>query len=405
VIRLLLPLLLACADPLQADPPRTWKKAQSSIDRNERRFWKDFKSRFNDALVEFRKPVSEARDKPALHKDAVYDYAGLEGIYNEAKGIAEARAAADDVLAASGHEKAAAILFAELLKAAKQMDSIEADLLDADPNYGRYTFNQEPGCRLWGLRIVTTRRAAALGHCANAVKFLTSDGWKKAARGDGKKSFRRRVFVLDALAAAQSEGTIAFLQGVVRDKTAAVRIAAIEALAPQSIKAMGMKAKAALEPAWNDESPAVRRALLESLPADPAWFGTVLKHAKGARGVERDLCVRYIGKVSAQPFGHDLARWDAWYGEYKKELEGGKFDPKTIEAAETKPKPDPDAFAFYGVPVSATGAVFLIEASRQMAMPADLDIQLTKWRDLWPGTRRQWEKEHPSHQAIVTREF
>ena len=74
----------------------------------------------------------------------------------------------------------------EMNKAAKQMDSIEAELLDAGPNYGRYTFNQEPGCRLWGLRIVTTRRAAAMGRCANAVKFLTGDGWKKAARSDGK---------------------------------------------------------------------------------------------------------------------------------------------------------------------------------------------------------------------------
>jgi len=399
-MRLMLLLLFACAAGAQDDPLRTWQKAQSSIDRDEHRFWKDFKSRFNEALEDFGRPVSDARDKPDLHKDAVYDYAGLEGLYNEAKGLAEARATADDLLAASGNDKACATLFAALLKGARKMDAIEADLADPVPDYGSYTFNQDHGCRLWGMRTLTTRRAAALGKCANAVPFLTGEAWKKAKRADGRKSFRRRVFVLDALASARSEASIPFLRQAIGDKTPAVRIAAIEAVAPH-----GKQASAALAPAWADPDPAVRRALLESLPALPTWFGAVLGHAKGAKGAERDLCVRYLGSVSGQPFGHDLPRWREWYGEYRTELEGGKFDPETIEVDEGKPKPDPHAFAFYGIPISATGAVFVIEGSQQIAMPADLDVQLTKWRDLWRGTRRSWEKEHPSHQAILLREF
>jgi len=398
--RLLIPLLFACTAMAQGDPLKAWSKEQNAINRDERRFWKDFKSRFNVALEDFRRPVAKARDKPDEHKDAVYDYAGLESLYKQAKGLAEARANADDTLAASGNAKAAAALFRELLAAARQMDAIEADLLDAGPNFGRYTFNQEPGCRLWGMRILTTRRAAALGKCAGAVQFLTGEAWKKAIRADGKKSHRRSVFVLDALAAAQSEASIPLLADALQHKNAAVRIAAIEALAPH-----GLKAKAALKPAWTDPRASVRRALLDSLPPAPEWFGKVLQHAQSAHGVELDLCVRYLGSVSRQTFGHDLERWTKWHAEYTKELEGGKFDAKTIEIDEAKPTPDPDAFGFYGIPVSSTGAVFVIECSQHIAMPADLEFQLTKWRDLWRGTRRQWEDEHPSHQAILMREF
>ena len=397
---LLLPLLLAGTAVAQGNPLKTWNKEQSSIERDERRFYKEFKSRFSDALDEFNKPVSAAWEKPSDHKEAVYDYAGIEALYKEALGYAEARAAADDALAASGDAKAAAALFATLLKAAKKMDSIEKDLLDSKPDFGRYTFNQEPGCQLYALRALTTRRAAALGKCADVVPFLTGDAWKKAVRADGRKSHRRRVFVLDALRSARSEASLPFLQQALADKTPAVRIAAIEAAAVHEDKA-----RETLGAAWTDGDPAVRRALLETIAPLPSWFGAVLAHAKGSKGVERDLCVRYLAAVSHQTFGHDLERWNAWYGEYKSELEGGKFDPKTIEIDEAKPKPDPDAISFYGVPISCTGVGFAFEGSRTMATPADLDVLKTQWRGQWPGTRRQWEDANPAQQTILMRQF
>jgi len=397
---ILIPLLLASVAAAQGDPLKAWNKTRSSIERDERRFWKDFKSRFNRALEEFRKPVDAAYEKPNDHKEAVYEYGGIEALYNEARAFAVLQAEADDALAASGSPKAAAALFSAFLKSAKRMDSLEAELLDSGPNFGRYTFNQEPGCELWALRALNTRRAAALGKCAGALEYLTSEAWKKAARADGRKSFRRRVFVLDALRSTGSEATLPFLQSAIADKTAAVRIAALEAATIH-----GAKATETLGPAWTDEDPAVRRALLASLQPMPTWFGAVLGHAKGVQGVERDLCLRYLTAVSRQTFGHDLELWNAWYAEYKDELEGGKFDPKTVEIREAKPKPAPDAFEFYGVPISATGAAFVIEGSRHMAMPADVDVQRTQWRGQWSGTRRQWEDENPAHQTILLQQF
>jgi hypothetical protein len=403
-IAALLLLFWASAAAAQGDALRAWQKEQKSLDRDERKFWNDFKSRFSEALQEFQRPVADARDKPTVHKEAVYDYAGIEQLFKQYAGIAIARGEADMKLAKSGNEKAAVTLGKELLGSAKRMDALAAGQVGGTPNFGRYTFNQEPGCQLYGLRTLNPARVNALGHSKGALDYLTATMWKSAARSDGKKSHTRRVMVIDALGASGDEGAIPFLTERLVDKTPAVRMAAIEALAP-----FGSKTRAALLPRLGDESSAARRALLASVlaadPADPGWFGPAIAHAAKARGVERDLCVRVLAKISRQKFGHDLAGWNEWYGEYKQELESGKFDAETVEVVDRKPKADPDAIGFYGLSISSTGAAFVVDGSQHMAMPADWEVQRTQWRDLWRGTRSKWEKEHESHKAVLLREL
>ena len=405
--RAILVLLLAPCAAVFADPAKDWSKAQKSVDRREREFWDKFKSRFNDALKSFSKPVDDARDKPNVpaNKEAVYNYDDVTALYDNYEQILNGRGVADQVFADTGDAKAAAMLLAALLADAKKIDKLDADLHDSKPDYGRYTYRQEAGVRLYGMRIARAQRIAALGKASGAVEFLTGDGWKRASKGDGRKSFQRRVALLDALAAAGDEAAIEFLTQISADESpAAVRIAATEALT-----AFGPKAAQALAARLLDEDAAVRRALLlrwtRPDQARPEWFTPTIEHLARARGVERDLCVRVLAAISKQTFGHDYARWREWYGEYKGELESGKFDPKNVEVVEAKPKPDPDAASFYNIPLSATGIIFVIEASRQMAMPANVDVQRTKWRDEWIGMRNSWEKEHEAQQTVVVRQL
>ena len=406
--RALIILLLApCAAVSAADRAKTWQKANKAVDKAEQAYWDKFKTRFSDSQQEFRRPVSEARDKPDLpaNKEAVYNYKDIAALYTEYEQLANRRDVADQEFAGSDDARAAAMLLAALMADAKKIDRIAADLHDAKPDYGRYTYNQDAGVRLFGLRTVHANRVVSMGKATGAVEYLTGEGWKRASKADGRKSILRRVAVIDALGASGDEAAIPFLtERSAEERDASIRLAATEALT-----GFGTKSEKALVARLEDESGAVRRALLlrwtRPKLAHPAWFGPTLERTANARGVERDLCVRVLGTISKQTFGHDYARWREWHEEYEDELKSGKFDPKNVEIVEASPKPDPDAASFYAIPLSATGAVFVIEASQQIAMPADVDVQRTKWRDLWRGTRNSWEKEHEAHQTIVSRQL
>ena len=196
-------LLLAPCAVASADAAKTWKKAQKAVDKAERVFWDEFKTRFNDAYRKFQEPVSEARDKPdvAANKEAVYDYAGIRALYTGYEEIQNGRGVADLEFAASGDPDAAATLLAELIADLKRMEKLAADLHDSKPDFGRYTFNQESGVRLFGMWVAHDNRIGALANAKGAVTYLTGEGWKRADKGDGRRSFLRRVAVIDALGA------------------------------------------------------------------------------------------------------------------------------------------------------------------------------------------------------------
>ena len=120
--RALIILLLApCAAVFAADPPKTWQKANKAVDRTERSYWDKFKTRFSDSQQEFRRPVSEARDKPDLpaSKEAVYSYKEITALYTEYEEISNRRGVADQEFAGSDDPKAAAMLLAALMADAK----------------------------------------------------------------------------------------------------------------------------------------------------------------------------------------------------------------------------------------------------------------------------------------------
>lgn len=399
---LLILLSFYAAAPAQspkAGDLKAWSKAQRSIDREERRFWKDFTGRGNQAILDFGQPIREARQSPDTNKEAVYDYDPIDTLVEAADSLGQRRGDLDGMLDATDPKSADALLKA-LLQVAKQMDKIEPELLSGKPNFSRYVFDQEPGCRILALE---TRRNALVAALSGAdMKFLVGTAWKAAARSDGKRSVRRRMAVLDACV---TEALAPFLAERLQEKTAGVRIAAIE-----SLVRINNKSHAALTGVLRkDKSGAVRRSLLLGLLAlktcPGEWFEAVLKHARSAQGYERALAIRVLTHISNQHFGHDLTAWKKWYAIYAKELKGGKFDLKTVEVTEAKPAPDSDSFSFYGLRVSSTGAVFVIEGSQHIAMPADVDVQRTRWRDLWRPTRHSWEDDHETHGTALTREF
>ncbi|MHC4939455.1 MAG: HEAT repeat domain-containing protein [Planctomycetota bacterium] len=389
----ILPLLLLPATLATADDMKGWQKAQREIGRDEKKYWDEFKGRFTQALQDFREPVSRVRNNLSQDKEAVYDYRGIDALYEEARALGTRRGEVDARLELDD-PKAFALLLKSMLDDCKLADRIEADLAEGKPDFGRYTFNQESGCRLELIAARQAKRIPALG--AAPIELLTRDGWKKCVRGDGRKSVRRRVALLDAVAARGDKEAIDFLKEPLSDKRAAIRIAALEAM---------IRCGGPVRPILEDESGAVRRALLLAAPADPAWFGAVLAHASKAGGFERDLCIRLLARISNQKFGYDLTAWQAWFEDYEAELEGGKFDVKTVEVADAEPKANADAISFYGLDIASNGAFFAIDASQHIAMPADVDVQRTQWRDKWRGTRRSWEKEHEAHKTAVTREF
>jgi hypothetical protein len=390
ILLLLLPATLA----LGSDR-KEWQHEQREIDREAKKFWDEFAGRFNDALARFREPVQQAWENPEQHKEAVYDYAPLDRLYAEAREFGARRGRADAQLDLQD-KKACAALFKDLLEAAKRADAMEEKLADPNPDFGRYTYDQESGCRIEAFEARLALAVPALGRAQ--LEFLTQDAWKKCARADARRSTRRRTMLLDALAARADPAALDFLKNCLADKSRAVRVAAVEAMV-----ACGAETR----PLLADEDAVLRRALLLAWLENPKpeWFGAILEHASRARGFEGDLCVRLLSRISNQKFGHDLAAWRTWFGEYKGEIEGGKFDVKNIEVVEAKPAPGSDGFVFYGLRVPSIGAFFAIDASDHIAMPADVDVQRTRWRGEWRGTRRKWEADHVAHQTVVSREF
>jgi hypothetical protein len=386
-----LPLLLLLASVSFGGDLKAWQKSQREIDKEERKYWDDFKNRLNEALEDFRDPVNRAGGGLSSDKEALYDYASIDRLFAEARSIGTRRGDAD---AALEGPKAAATLLKVLLNDAKRADKIDAELTGGTPNFSYYTFNQEHACRLESIDARLEKLLPALSRAS--LEYLTTEARKKCARADGRKSVRRRTALLDALAARADKEAIDFLKERLNDKSPAIRIAAVEAMVACKGETRAMLA---------DPDAAVRRALLLAAAPDPAWFGPVMKHAAGARGFERELCIRLLARISNQKFGHDLAAWKAWHEEYAEELKGGKFDAKNVEIAEAKPTPDPDAFTFYGLLVSSSAACFAIDASEHLAMPADVDVQRTKWRREWKDIRHSWEKEHEAHETVVSREI
>jgi len=403
-VRRTLVFLLLAVPAAAADGLKPWKDEQRRLDRAAQKFWQDYQKRFTEALLAFEKPRDDAASNPNAAIQYVYDFSGLRNLYADFALIEEERGKADLALAASGDAKARSELFDALMDVAKRIDEIEADQLDVRPQQSNYWFDQRPGIERHGLAVRMDALVRALAQCPDAAALLGGEGRKSAARKDGKRSIVRRVAVLDALGFCAGGNAIPALTLFAAAPEASLRIATVEALLRQ-----GPAAREALAPLLADRSLPVRRALLQGIATaaagDPGWIEPVLAAYGYAGGILREDCVRALEALTNQKFGDAKAAWAEWFEDYKAEIAGGKFKKEAIEVREAKREPSPATCTFYGIPTPSAGVIFLFEGSRRLFWPADVQVLMKQYRELWHRTRRDWEDANPSHHATLLAEF
>ncbi|MHC4972496.1 MAG: HEAT repeat domain-containing protein [Planctomycetota bacterium] len=397
-------LCVASAHASPDDATKAWKSECRWLEGQEKKFWRSYQERFNQGRLVMNAEMDKAWAQPDLHKEATYDYSEFNRLYEDYDVLQNALCEADLQYAASGSPKALPDLFKELLSVAKEIDALEKKLLNAKPKMAVRMFHQQPGIRRQGLEVHRNGLVVAVAKCSGAKEFLVGDGLKRAKTGDGRRSVTRRVAVMDALALCGGPEAQAVLESFLRAKETSLRVAAVEGLLR-----IGDPARKALAPHLADACPIVRRALLQEIVRDggkdTGWIGPLVGRFPKASAVERTLCVQALTALTKQPFGHDPDKWKEWFEEYQSEIEGGNFDKNNIEIQEVEPAPPTDVVTLYGVETQSKGFLLIIEASGRLAVPADWEVQRTKFRSQWPGLRNKWEKEYPSHQMILEREL
>jgi len=397
-------LLLLATVAAAGEGIKGWKDEQHHIERAEQKYWQEYQKRYNDALLTLEKPRQDAAAKPNDAINYAYDYAGLRALYADYAALEEARGKADLALAASGDPEALSELFGALMDVAKRIDDLESDLLGARPKQSGVWFDQRPGIERSALAVRMDALIRALAQCPGAAAFLGGEGMKTAAKKEGRRSIVRRVAVIDALGLCPGEDAVTALTPCAGAPESSLRIAAVEALLKH-----GPATRPVLVPLLADKSAPVRRALLQGIATtgagDPGWIAPVLDAYRTSVGLVRGDSVRALAALTNQTFGDAAAAWDEWFADYKSEIGGGKFRKDAIEVREAKPEPLPTTCTFYGIPTESARVVFLVEGSRRLFWPADVDVLLTQYKENWHRTRRAWEDKHPSQLAILLREF
>jgi hypothetical protein len=401
---ILIGLLLAGSALGQPDALKAYKAELKRLHAEENKFWRAFQGRFTQALITFRQELELADAKPHEHKEATWDYTDFRSLYGDYAAIQESNGRADLALAESGHAKAAETLLKQLFGLIKDADKLEQELAEAKPKARYYVFDQRMGVRRHGLGLRQLMLIQALAKCADPAAFLASQGWKRAEKGDGKRSVSCRVAIMDALALTKDDAARSILEPGLKERLSSLRIAAAEALL-----GFGPESRKALEPLLHDQSAIVQRALIRGIrfrcAKDAGWIPPMLQAFRGSTGLVRDEALRTLEALTNQRFGYSPEKWKEWFEEYRKEIESGKFKADQVEVQEVERVPAPATLSFYGVRTPSRGVVFVLEGSQHSWMPSDWEYQRTKFRDLWRGTRTQWQKECPSHQEILLREF
>ena len=377
--------LCLLASLAHADAARDYRSEIGKAKKAERRYWSEFRTNVMRGLTRMVEPFRNQQDNVA-----VYDLAGLRETFAAHTAIARRWVAAYAALGQSGHEKAGDLLLKELLAVAKKLERADDEFEDAKP-LRLHLFDQEPAVRRAGLILRRRGLSAALA----GWKELTTTGWTKATRADGKKSVERRVAIIEA---AKDR---AFLTARLAEQRPELRIAAVARLVP-------MGSDKALHAMLEDDSPVVRRAVLQEIRRatkyDARWIGPLVARVGKAKGLEQALVVKALHALTKQPFGHAPKKWPEWFDVYRKEIAGGTFDPKTIEIQEDKPRPAPGAFTYYGITTPSDAVAFVVDASRLMQTPAQWKVRAHKSSTAWRGEYNQWKDEFESHRGILERE-
>ncbi|MCZ6787349.1 MAG: HEAT repeat domain-containing protein [Planctomycetota bacterium] len=403
---LLVVIVLAFGGGMTAAAPdaqRTYRNEVKQARRSEKGFWEGFKRAYNRAYLAFRQPLENARTDPVTFKEAVQDFSKFDEIYGEYAAIEAARGNAAITWAMSGGPRALPSLFKEMLALAPKIDRLDRELLEARPSDSRFAFDQRPGVLRHGLHVLEKKLVEALGAAHGAAAFLAGDGWESASRKDGRKSIRRRVAVIDALGAlprpARDEAARKRLASLITAPASSLRVAAVEALAR-----WGADEAPLLHDALADPSPIVRRVALEAArgPAkNPSWISPVLDGSTHpARARSRDHLVT-LETLTRQKFGYDAAAWREWFGEYRKEIESGKFKVEETEVQDVKPRPATDEIRFFGVPTLGRGIVFIVDGGVVLEIPTDVKYKRSRYFYEWYGWNPSWKKQYPSQQMVL----
>lgn len=399
-------LLLTGVAAAAPDARSTYAATLARLAQLERQLGWDYGGRFEEVLDVFEAPVVAARAQPHKYPTARWDYVAIRLLYGDFTDIAVATARADREFAASGHPDALPALFDTLLRVAKDIDRIERDLERQHPRWLGLVFDQRPAIVREELAVRLQGLVEALATCPGAASFCAGEGLATARKKDGRRSIVRRVAVMDVLARTGGPEAIEALATLADAKESSLRVAAVEGLVR-----LGPAARPRLVPRLHDPNPIVRRALLFAIAihaaADPGWIGPLVAHFEGSvgGGAEHAFALRALEALTRQRFGYAPDRWRAWYEANRAAIDAGRFDASTVTPGKVTPAPCPDAVTFYGVAAPVHGVVFVVTGGQAIVLPAEWKVQSTKWRDVWSGTRPNWEREFASHRTVLRAEL
>lgn len=406
---LLLLAVLCAAAPAHASPPacQAWKKSIKLIDKQEDVYWDDFRARLDAVYVDWAAKWRLWRQDPDTYKDEVEDLSALRELYRSYVDLQEARAQVDGELAASGIVEAAPMLLDELLDVFKVIEKLEKEMDEARPVlYGSY-YDQEPAVRLNGLAVRVDGLVTALSQCADAPGYLGAEGFGRAMRADKRGSLARRAAVLDALGRTRDESARTFLERALTWDAPGLRIVAVENLVPY-----GADVVDALASQLKDPSPAVRRALLESIRdkgADVvAWIPPVHDVYQSADGLLRARALEALVRLTGlAAHGDDPDAWRKWFDANHEAIEAGTWKRPEPKEGEAPPPPvEPKAaVTFYGLGVPSRDLVFVLDGSTDLDLPAELERQQTKGDRTWRKTKHDWQDLYPDHKQVLLQQL
>ncbi len=379
-----------CAPSTLADASKDWKTEDKVLHKAERRYWKGFKTAFKDAYGEWWSSQDTQANNPQ------YNFGAFRLLYEDYAAIQAEYGKNDIRLGGSGHPKAYSILLKELDEVVKRIEQTDGELRKGKVVV-RDIFGQRPAVESYGLWRRRDLLVEALAQGDLAMEFLSGEGWEAALKKDGRRSTKRRVAVLDAIArTGGSDAARKFLwANLAPDQPVAVRTAAVLAM---------LKCDGDPKDAIDDPARAVRRTLVQHV-SKPRWIGPLVTRLARARGGFRADIVKALGRLTNQTFGDNPAAWTEWLEDYRDEIKKGSFDLKNVEVREAKPRPIASAGSFYGTPLESAGTLFVIDGSWRVHTPASVKAQLKKRNFRWRQEIAQWADTNYSHKRILRREF
>ncbi len=391
----------------ETDALATYRDEARRLARIERRFWDDYQGRQNRAFATWL-DASRARRAETARLGVIpkvyVDVTGYRALFDDICVIQQQRGDAAMSLARSGHERAAATLIAELFRLADDIDEVEASFEKAGPQGGWGCRSQEPSVRRHGLAAFQAPLERAIAALPEAVVAFTDDGYARACKRDGNHSLVRRVAVLDILGASEDPSARAFLVSALTDDRAFIRMAAVQGLVRR-----GTKPTDALVRVLADPCSVVRRVVLSEVRNEASgaaqWTLPVLTAYAKSKHQERAECIATLRALTGAHIGDDFEAWEGWVTAHFEDIGRGTIRRPGGRSSETNDTEIEGGVEFYGARSPSQGVIFVLDGTGYQDVPADYDVQRTRWWGDWVFGAQGWQEEHESHWEVQLREF